>query len=133
MAIPLLVSTGAWTVIRLHRPHVPAAVLRSVDGPVLPAGMVHFAIVCFPLGMASYVNTFVAKYQGAGHSAASGRSLARHPFGPLLPFPVSGSWVPLSPWIFRWARHGSELAVLETLLLPNRPVVAGGPRSWPLR
>ena len=30
-------------------------------------GMVHFALVCFPLGMASYVNTFVAQYHGAGH------------------------------------------------------------------
>ena len=34
---------------------------------VMPAGMVHFAMVCFPLGVASYVNTFVAQYHGAGH------------------------------------------------------------------
>ena len=46
----------------------------------MPAGMVHFALVCLPLGVASYVNTFVAQYHGAGHPRAdrAGR-LARRP------------------------------------------------------
>ena len=33
---------------------------------VLPAGMTYYALVCLPLGVASYVNTFVAQ-AGFGH------------------------------------------------------------------
>ena len=39
----------------------------------LPAGMLHFTILCFPLGVASYVNTFVAQYEGAGPARADRR------------------------------------------------------------
>ena len=31
----------------------------------LPAGMVHFTMICIPLGIALYVSTFVAQLNGA--------------------------------------------------------------------
>ena len=31
----------------------------------MPAGMLYFSILCLPLGLAGYVNTFVAQYYGA--------------------------------------------------------------------
>ena len=70
---------GSWTVMnfidRMFLLHYSEASMAAV----LPAGMVHFAMVCFPLGVASYVNTFVASITGRASRTASGRPFGRVP------------------------------------------------------
>jgi MATE family multidrug resistance protein len=65
IAVPLILSTGAWSILLFvdrmflswHSPESIAA--------ALPAGMASFAIACLFIGIAAYVNTFVAQYHGA--------------------------------------------------------------------
>ncbi len=40
----------------------------SIDdvAAAMPAAMLQFTLISFPLGVATYVNTFVAQYQGSG-------------------------------------------------------------------
>ena len=92
---------------------------------VLPAGMVHFAMVCFPLGMASYVNTFVAQYHGAGQPRRIGPAVWQGVRLGLYCIPVFLAMIPLSPWIFRLAGHEAELASLEALFFQTALFGAG--------
>jgi len=72
LALPLMISAGSWSVMLFvdrmflfwHSTQAMAA--------AMPAGVLHFALVCFPLGVAVYVNTFVAQYKGAGRPGRIG-------------------------------------------------------------
>ncbi len=43
----------------------------------LPAGMAHWTMICFPMGIAAFVNTFVAQYHGAGKPERIGLAVAQ--------------------------------------------------------
>ena len=65
VAVPLILSTGAWSILlfvdRMFLSwHSPEAIAAA-----LPAGMASFALSCLFIGIAAYVNTFVAQYHGA--------------------------------------------------------------------
>ena len=72
VAVPLILSTGAWSILLFvdrmflswHSPESIAA--------ALPAGMASFALSCLFIGIAAYVNTFVAQYQGANQNLKVG-------------------------------------------------------------
>lgn len=125
LAIPLIVSTGSWTVMNF----VDRMFLlwHSTDemAAAMPAGMVHFAMVCFPLGMASYVNTFVAQYHGAGHPERIGTAVWQGARVGLFCIPLFLAVIPLAPWIFRLAGHEAGLADLEALYFQTVAFGAG--------
>lgn len=65
IAVPLILSTGSWSILlfvdRMFLSwHSSAAIAAA-----MPAGMASFAMLCFFIGTAAYVNTFVAQYYGA--------------------------------------------------------------------
>lgn len=91
----------------------------------MPAGMVHFALVCFPLGVASYVNTFVAQYHGAGHPKRIGAAVWQGARFGLLATPLFLALIPLAPTIFRLAGHTGEFAALETVYFQTAAFGAG--------
>jgi multidrug resistance protein, MATE family len=115
MAIPLIVSTAAWTVMNFTDRMFLLWYHKASMAAALPAGMVHFALVCFPLGVTSYVNTFVAQYHGAGQPRRIGPAVWQGIRFGLYCFPLFLAMIPASPWIFHWARHEAELAGLEAL------------------
>jgi MATE family multidrug resistance protein len=66
VAIPLVISTGSLSLM-----HVTDRVMLtwySTDALAAstPGGMLHFTLYGLPFGIATYVNTFVAQYHGAG-------------------------------------------------------------------
>ncbi|MBN1636203.1 MAG: MATE family efflux transporter, partial [Deltaproteobacteria bacterium] len=75
MAIPLVLSTSAWSVqhfvdrmfLTWYSPEAIAA--------AMPAGILNFAIMSLFIGTASYVGTFVAQYYGAGQYNRIGTAL----------------------------------------------------------
>ncbi len=75
VALPLIISTASWTLMNFidrmfllwHSPSEMAA--------AMPAGMLLFTLLCFPLGVASYVNTFVAQYHGTGQNERIGSAI----------------------------------------------------------
>src|SRR5262245_25228550 len=66
LALPLVLSTASWAVMHFfdrlflfwHSPQETAAALSS--------GNMTWTMMALPLGVASYVNTFVSQYHGAG-------------------------------------------------------------------
>ncbi len=75
LAIPLILSTGAMTV----QMFVDRMFLMWYGSDVMSAaafgGIVSFTIFCFFLGIVTYVNTFVAQYDGAGRQNRIGPSI----------------------------------------------------------
>ena len=58
---PLIVSTASLTVMMFVDRMFLCWISEKAVAAVLPAGMTYYALVCLPLGVASYVNTFVAR------------------------------------------------------------------------
>ncbi|MCC9604460.1 MATE family efflux transporter [Blastopirellula sp. JC732] len=66
VALPLVISTASWSLTNFIDRMFLFWHSKEAMAASLPAGMLHFSILCFPIGVASYVNTFVSQYNGAG-------------------------------------------------------------------
>ena len=75
IAFPLILSTASWSI--QHFVDRVFLTWHSTDALAasLPAGLTSFVFVSFFLGMAGYVNTFVAQYVGAGRPERVGAAL----------------------------------------------------------
>jgi multidrug resistance protein, MATE family len=125
IAIPLIISTGTWTVMNFTDRMFLLWYSKDSMAAALPAGMVHFAIVCFPLGVAAYASTFVAQYYGAGQHQRIGPAVWQGIRLGFYCFPLFLALVPLSPWIFRFSGHDRGLASLEALYFQTALFGAG--------
>jgi multidrug resistance protein, MATE family len=125
MAIPLIVSTAAWTVMNFTDRMFLLWHSEESMAAALPAGMVHFAMVCFPLGIASYVNTFVAQYHGAGHPHRIGPAVWQGIRVGLYCFPLFLAAIPFSLWLFQTAGHRAGLAGQEAIYFRTAAYGAG--------
>lgn len=115
LMLPLVISTSSWTVMQFtdrvflvwHSEHALAA--------ALPAGMLGFTLACFPLGLVSYVNTFVAQYHGAGRPRRIGLAIWQAVFLTLAcsPLLLAPNWVARD--IFAAFHHGPEILELEVV------------------
>lgn len=115
MALPLVVSTSLTTVMYFTDRmfllwHSNAAMAAS-----LPAGMLHFTLLCFPLGLVSYVSTFAAQYYGAGRRRRIGLVSWQGIWISLAAAPLFLATIPLAPLLFRLAGHEPNVAQLETV------------------
>lgn len=66
VALPLVISTASWSLTNFVDRMFLFWHSKEAMAASLPAGMLHFSLLCFPIGVASYVNTFVSQYNGAG-------------------------------------------------------------------
>ncbi|MEW4565691.1 MATE family efflux transporter [Bremerella sp. JC770] len=113
IALPLIASTASWSMTNFvdrmflfwYSPEAMAA--------ALPAGMLHFTLLCFPIGLASYLNTFVAQYDGAGRPEQIGAVIRKGvQFGSLM-IPAYFLSIPLAAWAFSLVGHSAEVQLLE--------------------
>ena len=65
ISVPLILSTGAWSILLFFDRMFLAWYSPETIAAAMPAGMSSFAMLCFFIGTAAYVNTFVAQYYGA--------------------------------------------------------------------
>lgn len=66
----------------------------------LPGGMYHWSMICLPVGIASYVNTFVAQYFGAGRVGRIGNAVKHGIWFGWATVPLFLLSIPLAPWLF---------------------------------
>ncbi|MCH8045071.1 MAG: MATE family efflux transporter [Planctomycetes bacterium] len=117
IAMPLVISTASWTVMNFIDRMFLLWHDKNEMAAALPAGMLLFALICFPLGVASYVNTFVAQYVGAGRPKQVGRAVWQAVFIGLVSVPLLIALAPLAEWFFFFARHDPAVAVHEVAYL----------------
>lgn len=115
IALPMILSTGSWSlqnfIDRMFLSwYSPEALAASV-----PAGLLCFAFICFFIGIATILNTFVAQYFGANKKEEIGAVVWQGVY--LAGFSIV-CFVPLyflAEDIFKIFGHGEKIAELETI------------------
>jgi MATE family multidrug resistance protein len=76
IALPLVVQTGFWSVLWfIDRMFLAWYSPQESLPAALPGGMFYWTVLCLPQGIASFVSTFVAQYEGAGQHLQIGRAV----------------------------------------------------------
>jgi len=113
IATPLIISTSSWTLMVFTDRVFLLWYSRDAVAAAMPAGALAFTIICFPLGVALYTNTFVAQYHGAGRPERISLPVWQGVFLGALMVPLALVLNPFSAQIFSAAQHGAEIAPLE--------------------
>jgi len=113
VALPMMISSLSWTVMnfidRLFLlKYSPGAVAAA-----LPAGVMAFAVISFPLGVASYASTFVAQYYGAGRRTRVGPAVWQAVWLGVVATPLAVACIPLADDYFHGSGVSPEIAALE--------------------
>lgn len=126
IALPLIISTVSWTVMNFVDRMFLLWYSMPAMAAAMPGGLVFFTVVCLPLGITMYGNTFVAQYHGAnrpdriGPAVGQALRVAVYSIVPILLI------VPWADDLFQWAGHGELIASHETLYLRTLLFGAGG-------
>ncbi|MBN2477417.1 MAG: MATE family efflux transporter [Pirellulales bacterium] len=115
LALPLVISTASWTVMNFVDRMFLLWFCEEAMAAAMPAGMLYFTLICFPLGVAMYVNTFVAQYEGAGRPGRIGAVVWQGIRVGVYAMPVFLATIPLAPWIFALAGHDPQVACFEVI------------------
>lgn len=114
LALPLVLSTSSWAIQHFIDRMFLAWHDTNAMAAAMPAGMLAFTIISFFIGTASYANTFVAQYEGAGQRRRVGPAIWQAIYfsliaGLLLPF--IGLF---SDTIFGWVGHEPIIMAMES-------------------
>jgi MATE family multidrug resistance protein len=113
VAAPLVVSSLSWTIMTF----VDRMLLNWVSGTAMAAAfnanVAWFSVLCLPLGICSYANTFVAQYDGARQPHRIGLVVWQTVWIAIgfTPFVVLA--VVLAPRLFAMANHSPEYYAYE--------------------
>ncbi len=66
VAVPLMLSAGTLSIMNVADRAMLTGWSRDALAAVMPAGMLHWTVICIPMGMILYANTFIAQFDGAG-------------------------------------------------------------------
>ncbi|HEX7375732.1 MAG TPA: MATE family efflux transporter [Pirellulales bacterium] len=113
IALPLIASTVSWTIMIFTDRVFLTWYSRDAVAAALPAGNIAFTIICFPLGLASYVNTFVAQYHGAGRPERIGPAVWQALFIGMITAPLAVSTIAVAPEMIRAFGHDPAVARYE--------------------
>jgi MATE family multidrug resistance protein len=113
VAAPLVVSSLSWTIMTF----VDRMMLNWVSGTAMAAAfaasVAWFSLLCLPLGICSYANTFVAQYDGARQPERIGLVVWQTVWIAIGFTPVALVAVPLGPSLFALAAHTPESLAYE--------------------
>ncbi|MCB2189362.1 MAG: MATE family efflux transporter [Deltaproteobacteria bacterium] len=115
ISLPLVVSMASSTVMQFtDRVFLSNYSLEAIAA-ALPAGVACFLLIALFMGVAAYVNVFVAQYQGAGAYRRVGASLWQGIHFALMAWLVLASFYFLADGLFAWVAHPPRVRVLETV------------------
>jgi MATE family multidrug resistance protein len=146
IAIPLILSTGAWSVQHFVDRMFLSWYSPEAIAATMPAGMMSFAVMSLFLGTASYVSTFIAQYYGAKRFDRIGPALWQGVYIAVLGGLIQISFIPFAETIFRFVGHDPlvqryEVQYFQILCIGGFPFVAssalsgffsGRGRPWPV-
>ncbi|MFZ5828862.1 MAG: MATE family efflux transporter [Planctomycetota bacterium] len=115
IALPLIISTASWSVMNFIDRMFLLWHSTEAMAAAMPAGLLHFSLVCFPLGLAQYTTTFVAQYHGAGRPERVGVALWQGLWVGAIAAPLFLLTIPAAPALFHTAGHDAAVADLETV------------------
>lgn len=113
IAVPLILSTGAWSVLLFVDRMFLSWYSSEAIAAAMPAGMASFAMLCFFIGTAAYVNTFVAQYYGAKEEYKIGAIVWQGIYFSFLSVLLIVPAYLLAENFFSAIGHASEVQILE--------------------
>ncbi len=113
IAMPLVISTSFTSVMHFTDRMFLTWYDVSAMTASMNAGIMQWTLMCFAFGVASYVNTFVAQYHGAGHDERVGLSVWQGIWFGALTAPLFLLSIPLAPLIFALADHPAKVQAQE--------------------
>lgn len=123
VSLPLMVSAGSHSLMTLidrvmlarYEPgEGQSATTLDIIAAVTPASMLHWTLLCIPLGTVLYANTFIAQYDGAKDSRRMMTSFFQAIWLAVMAGLLMVAFVPVAEFVFRWVGH-SESVVQEEL------------------
>ncbi|MBS0210381.1 MAG: MATE family efflux transporter [Planctomycetes bacterium] len=115
VALPLMISTLSWTIMNFIDRVLLLGYSHDAVAAALPAAMLFWSLVCFPIGIASYANTFVSQYYGAGRPQQIGPAVWQGIWIGVAAAPVMFALVPFAPGLFELVDHGDAVRPLEVI------------------
>jgi MATE family multidrug resistance protein len=113
ISVPLVISSLSWTVMNFIDRLFLLSYSEDAVAAALPSGIMAFAVICFPLGIASYASTFVAQYFGAGRHKQIGPIVWQATWLGIVAVPLAIAVIPLAPDIFRSDTSTPEIVAME--------------------
>lgn len=125
VAMPLIITTAFWSLQWfIDRVFLMRHSTQELSA-ALPAGMLQWTLVCFPMGIASYVTTFVAQYYGAGRPQSIGLAVAQGVRFAWVMTPALLLAIPLAPWLLQWSAATPETYELQVVYFRYLTLGAG--------
>jgi MATE family multidrug resistance protein len=124
VALPLIISMGSFTAMQFCDRVFLAQYSSFSIQAALPAGILAFTLTCGFMELASYANTFVAQYFGAGDMKGCSRSTAQAVMLALFSWPLILLLIPVGRAALVLSGHGPE--VLRQELVYFTILMAGG-------
>ncbi len=115
VALPLMISTGFFSLMLFADRMFLLWYSPDAMAAAMPAGMLFWTLGCLPMGIAAYVNTFVAQYHGADKPERIGVAMWQGCRIGLYCMPVFLAMIPVAPHLFRWFGHPNSLLWQESL------------------
>jgi MATE family multidrug resistance protein len=115
IAFPLIISCGVWSLMYFFDRMFLMWHAKEAMAASMPAGVFYFMLICLPLGVAMYTNTFVSQYYGAGMHHRIGPAVWQGAGLGLVLMPVY--WL-ITPWgeqIFTLFGHTPTLVDNESI------------------
>ncbi len=125
MALPLVVQTAFWSIMWFIDRLYLSWYSQEATAAALPGGMFHWVMICLPTGIASFVNTFVAQYHGAGRPQRIGLAVKQGIWFGWLTVPLFLLAVPLAPRLFSLTGHTASMQQLEVIYFQILALGAG--------
>lgn len=114
VAIPLVLSSGSLSLmIFVDRMYLAWYSMDALAG-ALPAAALHWAVVSIAFGTGTYVNAFIAQYEGAGRKDRVAASIWQGIYLALISGGVLLAFVPLSKPIFNFVGHDPAVREMES-------------------
>ena len=125
IALPLVISTGCLSIMMFVDRMFLLWHSAEAMAAALPAGMLYWTMVCFPFGVAQYVNTFVAQYHGAERPERIGAVLWQGLYIGIATIPLFLCAIPVAPYVFRLFGHDPAVITHEVTYFRWLTVCAG--------
>lgn len=114
IAVPLVLSAGSLSLMNVVDRILLTWYSTDTLAASMPAALMHWTVMSVAIGMAAYVNTFVAQYEGAGRPDRVSASTWQGIYLALGAGIILSLCVPFSSRIFELVGHAPRIQALES-------------------
>jgi multidrug resistance protein, MATE family len=113
VAMPMVLSSGSLSLMHVLDRIFLTRYSEEALAAATPAGMLHWTLMSFSLGTLTYVNTFVAQYEGARRPDRVSAAVWQGLWLALISGGIFLAFIPAAPFIFRLGGHAPNVQKME--------------------